>query len=101
MPDQAREETTPAPPGRLRRGLRRATRPLALVAAILAAFLIVTVSVDLGPALRSRAERADVDAVVAQARRVDRATADVEEVIDELPLASCAEIEIVFRPPPG
>jgi hypothetical protein len=49
---------TPAPPGRLRRGWRRATRPLALLAAILAVMLIVTLSIDLGPALRGRAERA-------------------------------------------
>jgi hypothetical protein len=56
--DQARDDQIPARPGRFRRGLRRATRPLALIAAILAAFVIVTVSVDLGPALRARAERA-------------------------------------------
>jgi TamB, inner membrane protein subunit of TAM complex len=56
--DQAKDDAIPARPGRLRRGLRRATRPLALIAAILAALLVVTVSVDLGPALRSRAERA-------------------------------------------
>jgi hypothetical protein len=45
-------------PGRVRRGWRRATRPLALLAAALAVLLIVTFSVDLGPSLRARAERA-------------------------------------------
>ena len=49
----------------------------------------------------ARVARESPDAVVAQARRVDMATAEVEEVIDGLPLANCAEIEIVFRPPPG
>ncbi|MGH9313329.1 MAG: translocation/assembly module TamB domain-containing protein [Vicinamibacterales bacterium] len=49
---------SPKPPGMLRRGWRRATRPLALIAAILAAFLIATFTIDLGPALRGRAERA-------------------------------------------
>lgn len=56
--DATEQPATPKRPGMLRRGLRRATRPLALLAAILAVFLIVTVTVDLGPALRGRAEQA-------------------------------------------
>ena len=56
--DAAETEPTSKPPGQLRRGWRRATRPLALLAAVLAVLLIVTFAVDLGPALRGRAERA-------------------------------------------
>jgi hypothetical protein len=51
-------EDTPKPPGRLRRGWGRATRPLALLAAVLAVILVSTLVIDLGPALRGRAERA-------------------------------------------
>jgi hypothetical protein len=51
-------ETVARQPGRWRRGWRRATRPLALVAAVIAVFLIATVTIDLGPVLRARAERA-------------------------------------------
>jgi len=56
--DATETEHTPKPPGRLRRGWRRATRPLALLAAVLAVLLIVTFAIDLGPAFRGRAERA-------------------------------------------
>jgi hypothetical protein len=45
-------------PGRLRRGWRRATRPLAIAAIVLAVLVVGMLTVDLGPALRGRAERA-------------------------------------------